>query len=173
MGPDGLMTVKSLMKVCVSIGDVNCTTCARGLWQLDTTSRVDAASAATCWTQRVKNIYPEAAHGNGEVADNEVASHPQSANLSQEICAANPKLATLVSEVTAVAKGAVAIPGELLDEALQPESPSADVTRQEDFGGTCEGAEVEERREVSCAELAQAENCVVRDSISPTDGHRR
>ena len=63
--------------------------------------------------------------------------------------------------------------GELAAGVRQPESPSADVTRQEDFGGTCEGAEVEVRREVSCAELAQAQNCVVRDSISPTDGHRR
>ena len=74
---------------------------------------------ATCSTQRVKDMCPGAAHGNGEVADNEVASHPLSANLSQKICAENPNLATLVSEVTAVAKEAVAIPGELLDEALQ------------------------------------------------------
>ena len=164
------MTVKSQMKVCVSICDVNCTTCARGLWLLDTTSRVDAASAATCWTQRVKDIYPEAAHGNGEVADNEVASHPLSANLSQEICAENPKLATLFSEVTAVAKEAVAVPGELLDEALQ-------VLRR--VGSRSAAAEedktvvIEVRREVSCVEVAQAQNCVVTDSISPTDGHRR
>ena len=93
--------------------------CAFGLWLLVNMNQVDAASAATCSTQRVKDMCPGAAHGNGEVADNEVASHPLSANLSQEICAENPNLATLVSEVTAVAKEAVAIPGELLDEALQ------------------------------------------------------
>ena len=46
--------------------------------------------------------------------------------------------------------------GELAAGVQQPESPSADVTRQEDFGGTSEGAEVEARREASCAELAQA-----------------
>ena len=93
--------------------------CAFGLWLLVNMNRVDAASAATCSTQRVKDMCPGAAHGNGEVADNEVASHPLSANLFQEICAENQNLATLVSEVTAVAKEAVAIPGELLDEALQ------------------------------------------------------
>ena len=139
-------------------------------------NQVDAASAATCSTQRVKDMCPGAAHGNGEVADNEVASHPLSANLAQKICAENPNLATLVSEVTAVAKEAVAIPGELLDEALQAlgragsSSTAAGAPKRR-----CDsrGAEVEARREASCAELAQAQNCVVRDSISPTDGHRR
>ena len=56
--------------------------------------------------------------------------------------------------------------GELAAGVRQPGSLS-------DFGGTSEGAEVEARREASCVELAQAQNCVVRDSISPTDGHRR
>ena len=63
--------------------------------------------------------------------------------------------------------------GELAAGVRQPVRPSADVTREEDFGGKSGGAEVEVRREVSCAELAQAQNCVVRDSIRPTDGHRR
>ena len=118
------------------------------------------------WT----DICPGAAHGNGEVADNEVASHPLSANLAQKICAENPNLATLVSEVTAVAKEAVAIPGELLDEALQAlrrvGSRSAAAEEAETF-------EIEVRRDVSCAELAQAQNYVVRESISPTDEHRQ
>ena len=43
------------------------------------------ASAATCWTQKVKDTDPGPAHENGEFADNEVASHPLIANLSQEI----------------------------------------------------------------------------------------
>ena len=80
---------------------------------------MDGASAATCWTQKVEDTGPGAAHGNGEVTDNEVASHPLIVNLSQEICTGIPKLAALVSEVTAVAKKAVAVPGKLLDEALQ------------------------------------------------------
>ena len=57
--------------------------CAFGLWLLDNRKQtgVDGASAATCWTQRVKDICPGAANGNGEVALKEVASKPLSANL--------------------------------------------------------------------------------------------
>ena len=78
-----------------------------------------------CWTQKVDDAGPGAAHGNGEVADNEVASHPLIANLFQEICAENPELPALVLEITTAAKGAVAVPnptttpGELREEAPQ------------------------------------------------------
>ena len=114
----GLMTATCLVEVCVSIGDVNCSTmCARSVATVQ--HEPDAASAATCWTQKVEDTYPGPAHENGDVVDSEVASHPLSANLSQEICGENPKLATQASEVIGVAKEAVAVPGELLGEALQ------------------------------------------------------
>ena len=70
---------------------------------------MDGASLASAGHRRWKTLAQEL-HGNGEVTDNEVASHPLFANLSQEICAENPRLATLVSEVTRVAKEAVAVP---------------------------------------------------------------
>ena len=99
-----------------------------------------------------------------------------SANLRKQVCAEYPELAAPVSEITTVAKEAVAVRKKLLDEALQTlrrvgsSSTAAGVPKRR-----CDsrGAEVEARREASYAELAQAQNCVVRDSISPTDGHRR
>ena len=72
-----------------------------------------------------KDICPGAAHGNGEVALKEVASKPLSANLCKQVCAENLELAAPVSEITTVAKEAVAIPeptttpGELRKEACQ------------------------------------------------------
>ena len=123
-----------------------------------------------------KDICPGAAHGNGEVALKEVASKPLSANLCKQVCEENLELAAPVSEITTVAKEAVAVRKKLLDEALQTlrrvgsRSTAAGAPKRR-----CDsrGAEVEARREASCAELAQAQNCVVSDSISPTSGHRR
>ena len=84
------MTAKCLVEVCVSIGDVNCSTmCARSV--ATEQHETDAASAATCWTQKVEDTDPGPAHENGEFADNEVASHPLIANLSQEICGHNSR----------------------------------------------------------------------------------
>ena len=178
MGPIGLTTALYLMKVCVSIGDVNCSAmCVRSVAAgQQETNLVDGASAATCWTQRVKDICPGAAHGNGEVALKEVASQPLSANLCKQVCAEYLELAAPVSEITTVAKKAVAIPeptttpGELRKEACQAlrRVSSRSAAAEED-----KTVEIEVRREVSCAELAQAQNCVVSDSISPTSGHRR
>ena len=123
-----------------------------------------------------KDICPGAAHGNGEVALKEVASKPLSANLCKQVCAENLELAAPVSEIKTVAKEAVAIPeptttpGELRKEACQAlrRVSSRSAAAEED-----KTVEIEVRREVSCAELAQAQNCVVSDSISPTSGHRR
>ena len=121
IGPICLTTAKCPLEARVSIGDVNCSTMCVGSVAAgqQETNWVDGASAATCWTQRVKDICPGAAHGNGEVALKEVASKPLSANLCKQVCAEYPELPAPVSEIITVAKEAVAVRKKLLDEALQ------------------------------------------------------
>ena len=105
-----------------------------------------------------------------------MASHPLIANLFREICAENPELAALVSEVTRVAKEAVAVPrrtttpGELREEAPQA---LRRVSRRSAAAEEDKTVEIEVRREVSCPELAQAQSSVLSDKIGPTGGHRR
>ena len=131
---------------------------------------VDGASAACAGHRRWKTLAQEL-HGNGEVADNEVASHPLIANLFHEICAENPELPALVSDITTAAKEALVVPnptttpGELREEALHAQS-----LQQECGSEEAETPEIEVRREVSCAELPQAKKWVVSDSIGQRAG---
>ena len=120
-----------------------------------------------CWTQKVEDAGPGAAHGNGEVADNEVASHPLIANLFQEICAENP------DRLHKSRQGSSGSSQSDLDarRAARRSTSGLAQSLQQEFGSEeAETPEVEVRTEVSCAELTQAKKWVVSDSIGQRVG---
>ena len=166
------MTAKCPLEVRVSIGDVNCSTmCARSV------ATVQHGPGGCCEC--------------GHVLDTEGERHmPRSCTWKRRgrpptVCESVPRDLHRKSEAGHTClRGQRQFQenslmkhfkpcGELAAGVREPVRPSADVTREEDFGGQSGGAEVEVRRKVSCAELAHAQNCVVRDSITTTDGHRR
>ena len=186
MGPNGLMTAKCLVEVCVSIGDAKRSTmCARsvatghqkqGGWcecghVLNTEGERHVLRSCT-WKRRGREqrgglFITHCLQICPKRFTQKIQIWPHLSQRSQP----SPRKQWQFQENSLMKHFRPC--GELAAGVRQQGRPSADVTREEYFGGKSGGAEVEVRREVSRAELAQAQSCVVRDSISPTDGHRR